>query len=112
LFRKKGRSSNTFDGTPTCICICSLSLFPKTVNICGIAAGLLTRLRFDAFPVAQWLFVVLYGGLQQRVLFLIFTGFPFHPAQSGNRNTDANINRIAAALFISENLIKLISPCI
>jgi hypothetical protein len=62
---------------------CSLSFFPKTVNICGIAAGLLTRLRIDAFPVAQWQIVVPLRGLQQRVLFLIFTGFPFHPAKAG-----------------------------
>jgi hypothetical protein len=82
------------------------------VNICGIAAGLLTRLKIDAFPVAQWQIVVSCRGLQQRVLFLIFTGFPFHPAKGRNRNTNANINRINAGLLFLENFMNLISHCI
>jgi hypothetical protein len=57
-----------------------LAFFPESTEHYGIAAGLLTRLnqtpsRFNSGDCLAFL-----RGLQQRVLSLNFTGFPFHPS--------------------------------
>jgi hypothetical protein len=90
---------------------CSLSLFPKTVNICGIAAGLLTCLSIDAFPVAQWLFVDPFWRLTAAGTVPDFHRIPFSSRKSGNRNTDANINRIEGTLFNLGNFMFFRFTC-
>jgi hypothetical protein len=57
-----------------------LAFFPESTEHYGIAAGLLTRLNQTPSRFHSGDCLAFLRGLQQRVLSLIFTGFPFHPA--------------------------------
>jgi hypothetical protein len=57
-----------------------LAFFPESTEHYGIAAGLLTRLNQTPSRFHSGDCLAFLRGLQQRVLSLILTGFPFHPS--------------------------------
>jgi hypothetical protein len=63
-----------------CLHYLFLAFFPESTEHYGIAAGLLTRLNQTPSRFHSGDCLAFLRGLQQRVLSLIFTGFPFHPA--------------------------------